>query len=514
MVLRTVRHLRPKQIVYQIRQRIVKPGLGEYRIEREPEPCRCLPFIPKYPSRAGDTFTFLNRSSAFVSWNDTSKGMLWAYNLNYMDWLLQPGSSPQEGAEWIGRFIAELPQNRIGTDPYPIALRGMNWIKFIHLHRAEIPDSSLRRWNDSLYSQYRLLCEKLEYHLAGNHLLENAFSLFIASIHFSDSRLYEKAVKLLVQELDEQILPDGAHYEQSPMYHCILLDRLLDCCNFSAGNIRFAGQESVASFLRGKAAVMTGHLKGMLYDDASWPLFNDASPGVAPAPQELFAYAERLGVEPAATRLKECGYRSLRGGAMECFADVGNIMASYQAGHSHADTFNYELRIGGAPFVVDTGTSTYDKNARRQYERSTAAHNTVVVAGRDSSEVWGGFRMGARARVRLLEESDNRIAAEHDGYAPVRHRRIFEMHAGKFSVSDFLSGAETGSGFIHLAPEVEILSQSDTRIRTSTAVIAIEGAAEVKIYPQQVAAAYNSLRESQTVEMKFTGCMKYEIIPL
>ena len=33
------------------------------------------------------------------------------------------------------------------------------------------------------------------------------------------------------QQLEEQILPDGAHYEQSPMYHCILLDRLLDAIN-------------------------------------------------------------------------------------------------------------------------------------------------------------------------------------------------------------------------------------------------------------------------------------------
>ena len=45
--------------------------------------------------------------------------------------------------------------------------------------------------------------------------------------------MYDKASCLLYKELDEQILPDGSHYEQSPMYHCILLDRLLDCYNAS-----------------------------------------------------------------------------------------------------------------------------------------------------------------------------------------------------------------------------------------------------------------------------------------
>lgn len=477
-------------------------------------PCRCTPFIPKYRSCTSENFTFLNRPSEFISWNDTSNGLLWAYNLNYMDWLLQPEMTLETGSRWIDRFIAELADNTIGMDPYPLALRGMNWIKFIVVHQSDISGSSLRRWNDSLYSQYRLLCRKLEYHLAGNHLLENGCSLFMASIYFGDNRLYEKAERLLVRELDEQILPDGAHYEQSPMYHCILLDRVLDCYNLSVANLRFAGQESVISVLREKAAIMAGHLKNMLYGDYSYPLFNDAALGVAPAPRELFYYADRLGISWTPKRLSECGYRFMRDGSVECFVDVGNMAASYQAGHSHADSFNYELRIAGIPFVIDTGTSTYEKNARRQYERSTSAHNTVGVEGRDSSEVWGGFRMGKRAKVRLLEDSDNRIDAEHDGYAPVRHRRIFEMGKGKFAVTDFLSGSKPGCSYIHLAPDVEVLVVSNTQITTSMAVIRIEGAGEVSIHPREVASTYNRLRSSQTVEMKFTDRMMYEIIPL
>lgn len=48
-------------------------------------------------------------------------------------------------------------------------------------------------------------------------------------------------------------------------------------------------------------------------------------------------------------------------GHWEAIVDVGDIRASYQPGHSHADTFNYELRIGGKPFVMDTGISTYER---------------------------------------------------------------------------------------------------------------------------------------------------------
>lgn len=74
---------------------------------------------------------------------------------------------------------------------------------------------------------------------------------------------------------------------------------------------------------------------------------------------------------------------------MELLADVGSIGPDYQPGHAHADTFNFVLYLNERPIIVDTGTSTYEVNEIRFYERSTAAHNTVVVAGKNSSESMG-----------------------------------------------------------------------------------------------------------------------------
>ena len=42
----------------------------------------------------------------------------------------------------------------------------------------------------------------------------------------------------------------------------------------------------------------------------------------------------------------------------------------------------------------------YEPSAERNRQRSTGAHSTVEVNGLDSSEVWGGFRVGRRARPR------------------------------------------------------------------------------------------------------------------
>ena len=65
--------------------------------------------------------------------------------------------------------------------------------------------------------------DNIEYHILGNHLLENGFSLFFGAYYFQDEKFYVKAKKILTDELDEQILEDGAHFELSSMYHQIML---------------------------------------------------------------------------------------------------------------------------------------------------------------------------------------------------------------------------------------------------------------------------------------------------
>ena len=251
--LSTLYYLKVGQLFSLVGNRLFRLSYKELKVNVDLPPLVTMEYPLKPTSLIGADIIFINKPSGFLSWNDKTKGMLWAYNLNYMDWLLQEDMTFDEGALWIDRFIADLPDNHIGLDPYPTALRGINWIKFISRHCDKIDEERLSVWNDSLYSLYAHLNRNLEYHLLGNHLLEDAYSLYIASIYFSDRNLYKKSSKLLRKQLCEQILPDGAHFEQSPMYHCILLDRLLDCCNFSFNNIRHDGQEQMNVYLKDMA---------------------------------------------------------------------------------------------------------------------------------------------------------------------------------------------------------------------------------------------------------------------
>ena len=513
LIFDTVAHLKAEQIAYQIRYRMAKPKFKAAKCPDGTGGTSFGGFIPKWKCLDGNSFSFLNIADEFRGWDFTGHGMLWAYNLNYMDWLLQEDMDTETGSQWIDRFIDGLPDNKIGLDPYPIALRGINWIKFISANSNAIGKERIARWNGSLESQSKLLEHRLERHLLGNHLLEDAYSIFIAAIYFNDSRLYKKASRLLTKQLKEQVLPDGAHYEQSPMYHCILLDRLLDCYNFSTANSRFGDiQAETDTRLRNVAEKMLGHLQSLVYSDGSIPLLNDSAVGIAPTPQQIFDYAKRLKLDWQPIKMKECGYRRYSNAEMEVIIDAGGITASYQPGHSHADTFNYEMRIGGKPFIIDTGISTYDKTPRRQLERSTKAHNTVTIDNRDSSEVWGGFRVGKRAKVTIIDESETGIKASHDGFGKSAiHTRCFRLENGQYSISDNVEGHHDCKNYLHFAPGTEIISADKGCITTNTAKINIEGAETIEITDGKISTEYNRFLPVKIAIMHFKHEMKYII---
>ncbi len=484
----TVAHLKLIQVAYQVKAKVSKPKFEAVVAPDIKHVSGITTPIAKYPCYDRDQFNFLNIADTFHSWNQIDHGMLWAYNLNYMDWLNQEGLSVGECERWIDLFIDELPQNHVGLDPYPIALRAINWIKFF----CKSSDSATKHRLDSLYSQIKLLEKKLEYRLLGNHLLEDAYALFIASIYFNDQTLYAKASNLLKSQLKEQILEDGAHYEQSPMYHCILLDRLLDCLCFS----RTTDDMIVKDFLEETAKNMLGHLESVAWEDGSIPLLNDAAYGIAPTPGQLFDYAYRLGLSWNKIPMKDCGYRKFADEHLEAIVDVGNITASYQPGHTHADTFNFELRIGGKPYVVDTGISTYNKTERRQLERSTIAHNTVSVDGKNSSDVWGGFRVGKRCHTEITEDTDRIIVAAHNGFGK-ECRRKFEMNAGCFTIEDWYDGDAVS--YIHLAEGAD-----EKRVN-------VEGAEKIEAKSWEYSTLYNQFHVGKVMEIHFKGNLKYTI---
>jgi uncharacterized heparinase superfamily protein len=163
------------------------------------------------------------------------------------------------------------------------------------------------------------------------------------------------------------------------------------------------------------------------------------------------------------THLEQSGYIRVQRGEAVAILDVGPLGPDYLPGHGHADTLSFELSLHGARVIVDTGTSCYEEGPERMYQRGTPAHNTVVVDGADSSEVWGNFRVARRAKPfgLRIEEREGGIMVEcaHDGYrrlpGRVIHRRKWRFSLGRLHVEDSLGGRfrAAEAGFL-LHPEI------------------------------------------------------------
>ncbi|MDI1293536.1 MAG: alginate lyase family protein [Methylobacter sp.] len=502
----TIKYLKCRQFNYRIfyilRKRL--RSISGYRytlsIPSTTSSLRLQSSLSSAVSCKGETFTFLNLSHSFdgaIDWNCPEHGKLWIYNLTYFDFLQQEGLSREEGLLLIHDFMAHMASMKDALEPFPVSLRSINWIKFLTCHN--IKEQSI---DDSLYAQYSILLDNLECHLLGNHLLENGFSLLFGSYYFQDERLYNKAKDILKSELEEQILDDGAHFELSPMYHQIMLFRVLDCINLLQNNLW--KQDALLIFLAEKAAKMLGWLQTISYRDGTIPHFNDSTNGIAPTTGQLNDYAKSLNLSIKNSKLSACGYRKIVREGYECVIDVGRIGPDYIPGHAHADTLNFELRIAGKPFVVDAGLSTYEIGKRRDFERGTAAHNTVVVNGQNSSDVWGGFRVAERAGILALEEGDDRIKATHNGYKKlgISHTRTFEFYENKILISDQLNKNVEAKAYLHFHPNV-----SEETIKKH---ILLEGG-EFEIKTYEYAEGFNKQATAKCLEIDFQKILKIEI---
>lgn len=474
---------------------------------------KLIDWIDKPKTLSEDTFKFLNLSHRFenhtINWNFDGFGRLWNYNLNYMDFLLQPNMGKDRGMELINFFIQKLNNKSTGLEPYPISLRTINWIKF--LTKYKIQDQEV---DNSLLAQFEILLDNLEYNLLGNHLLENGFSLLFGAFYFKDSRLYDKAKEIIEFELNEQILSDGGHFELSPMYHQIILDKVLDCINLLQNNERFTDQGKLLTLMQRKGRIMQQWLNSMTFLNGQIPLLNDSTLGIAPSTEKLNRYATHLGIitevlineGTSYPNLKDSGYRRFNRSNYECIIDVGNIGPDYQPGHAHADTFSFELHYKGKPLITDTGISTYEKNERRQLERSTSSHNTVQVGDFNSSEVWGGFRIARRARVVFLEENSTGIKAMNNGFKHlgVFHSRAFEISNNVLKITDNIIGKNQllSIARIHLHPDVKFQIINNI-ISMDGLKIEFMGQDSIFLYDYLYAAQYNALMSSTVIEITF-----------
>lgn len=399
-------------------------------------------------------FEFLNQRESIgwiPNWDAPSRSLLWTFNLHYFDWLW--ALEYEEAKRCVEDWICDCGNTFAGNqwEPYPTSLRLMNWLTIFNSRfRSEIdsdPEFSDRLWRSAI-GHAGHISKNLEYRLMGNHLFENAAALTLFGSCYEGEearRFYKLGLSILEKQIAEQILPDGFHFERSPMYQQRIIYVLLLLAATEDG--------SLTALVRDPLTKMLAALRSVCHGDGEIALLNDAAVGVYPSVETLAAEAERLRIcegpdEPASGpwSLPEAGYyghRSSDGTYLIC--DAGPIGPDYLPGHAHGDIFSFEFSLRGDRIIVDSGVHGYEDDDRRAYDRSTRAHNTVEIAGEDQCEFWKAFRVARRGKpydVKWTPALEGfALEGSHDGYhrlpgSPAHHRRFDWREGSELEVTD------------------------------------------------------------------------------
>jgi len=339
----------------------------------------------------------------------------------------------------------------------------------------------------------------LSYYFSPNtHLTGEALGLFYAGVllrEFPEStRWRELGARILVTESRRQVSGDGVHFEQSTCYHRYTIDIFLHFLMLARRNA-VPVPPAIADTVRR----MVDFLVSVRQPNGSIPVIGDADGGTllplarrtpddgrgifavaaatfqcpeyawaagGPAPETLWLCGSegqhafdgvqpRPPVGPASRVFPAGGYAILRNRwddeAHQLIVDIGPLGCPVSGGHGHADLLSIQCAIFGEPFLVDPGNYCYTPQPEwRDFLRSTAAHNTVVVDGESQSEPSGPFGWRTRPRVRVREwhstpELDF-LDAEHAAFrrrgdTVVHRRRILFVKPRYWIVVDDLEGS-------------------------------------------------------------------------
>lgn len=479
-IFHTLKYLRFEQFYYRALYRYTKPKVVSPTVVGFDSFCWNGPCLFKQSIFEKHRVSFLNEVGEVVKntdWNSDRHAKLWLYNLHYFDDLSSVTYQEREFIHYsfINRWIEENPPCfGNGWEPYPLSLRLVNWVKWFS--KKECVE---QKYLDSIALQASALSQQLEYHILGNHLFANAKALTFVGVYLQvdEAESFLKlGLRILDREIEEQFLADGAHFELSPMYHEILLWDLLELIDLAktSHNVKLLERLNNWELVAKKALHW---LRTMIHPDGEVSFFNDAAIGIAATPAEIFNYANKLGIEHKSplnllTTNHASGYSRVQNDNYTLLFDHANVGPDYLPGHAHADSLSFEMSVGSQRVFVNSGTSMYGVSKERLRQRETSAHNTVVVNGKSSSEVWSGFRVARRAYTQLIKAEDNSnnitLSACHDGYKrlqpKVTHTRTINALADSCIIIDDLSTKTAAEFNLHVHPDVEIKKVDETSL--------------------------------------------------
>ena len=313
----------------------------------------------------------------------------------------------EKWASLIDSWIAQVPDGFIDSQVTGRRLQQwlLSYFTFVQQWRSpSVTPEFFGRFMSSINSQTHYLCAHLT--PEGNHRTLELYAIFLVAVTFPELKsakwFLEFSKQKLVENIRQDLLPDGVHRELSTDYHHTVLKNYLRFRGLALlNNIELP---SVCDDLLNKAIEFSYYVHK---PDGFIPAINDGDcnsylPLLKKAqtyyPNQYLQYVLSQGEEgaPPVQRSRGfagSGYYVLRSDwsikpydeALYLFFDCAPLGFG---SHGHYDALNFEMAAYGQTLIVDPGRYTYSEDSDdginwRHYFKGTSAHNTVFIDGLD-----------------------------------------------------------------------------------------------------------------------------------
>lgn len=313
----------------------------------------------------------------------------------------------------------------------------------------------------------------------------------------------ELAKSRLLRQIRTQIMDDGVHWEQSPMYH----NEVLKCCLEVLRLAERYGDEVPEE--------MAGHIRRMAFADRIWQRPDGTQPPVGDsdvtdlrdvltvcaywfkdpllksgafdcmdyegiwdygfASQKEYETIENRYPEDTLHWLQASGNWYLRSGWEQNDDYLHVRCGSLGGGHGHFDKLHLNYIAGGDEFFTDPGRNTYVDGEVRRALKSSRSHNGVFVDGADYStclDAWDVSGLPLAVNGGCKQKGPfTYIQCGHLGYMDKGifiNRRMIAVGTRLILLADeaFGAGEHTYEQQFHIPPEIHVQTTKDGAILT------------------------------------------------
>ena len=301
----------------------------------------------------------------------------------------------------------------------------------------------------------------------GNHLLFEAQRMICAGSFFPEFKRAEEwrtsGVNILNREIGVQVYEDGGQYELCPHYHLASIEIFIKALEDADLNgFRDVFPQSYIDTVE----KMIMFYANISYPDYTNPCFSDAR--LVSKKNMISSYKQWSKIFPENQAIK---YWATEGaeGSLPDHLSVGYLNSGFfvfrngwdeeciqmivKAGppafwHNQPDNGTFEMWYDGRILFQDSGSYVYggDKSVmdQRNYFRSTAVHNTLVLNGKDIENT------DSKTLLWKPEGDVQILVTENQSYEKLKHRRsIFFVDGQYFVIVDEAVGSAKGMVELH-----------------------------------------------------------------